>query len=302
MTAIPVNPGRSRARRNAKRLAAASVRSPLAESERTSREARRRRAGSEGQQRLPRLGRGGHQAERQPRRIVTFQHARRARRGVAMAGVGQRAEKRLQLLPRDTAGPEQYRFGAADIEHRGFDADRAGAAVEHRRNAAGELLHDMGRGSGAHVTGAVGTGAGNRPSGLPQQLQRQGMGRHPDCESVQACACQKRDRAVAGPRQHQAQRSRPEPLDHALRPGVNVDEAPREGNVGHVNDQRIESRPSLRGEDPGDGAVVGGIAAEAVDGLGGEGDELARSQQPCGLVDLVGSEQAGHGRTPTPRA
>ena len=47
-----------------------------------------------------------------------------------------------------------------------------------------------------------------------------------------------------------------------------------------MDDQRVEGRPALGGEDRRDRAVVAGVGAEAVDGLGREGDERARAQQP----------------------
>jgi hypothetical protein len=47
---------------------------------------------------------------------------------------------------------------------------------------------------------------------------------------------------------------------------------------GEVDDQRIERRPVLDVEDARDGGVVGGVGAEAVDRLGGEGDDAAGAQ------------------------
>ena len=53
----------------------------------------------------------------------------------------------------------------------------------------------------------------------------------------------------------------------------------------HVADQRVELRPSLGLEDGGDGAFVGGVAAQAVDGLGREGDQPALENEARGLGD-----------------
>ena len=50
-------------------------------------------------------------------------------------------------------------------------------------------------------------------------------------------------------------------------------------------DQRIELRPALGLEDGGDGALVGGVAAQAIDGLGREGDQPALEQEARGLGD-----------------
>jgi hypothetical protein len=42
-----------------------------------------------------------------------------------------------------------------------------------------------------------------------------------------------------------------------------------------MHNQRVEAGPALYLEDLGDGAFVGRIAAEPIDGLGREGDEPA---------------------------
>jgi hypothetical protein len=54
-----------------------------------------------------------------------------------------------------------------------------------------------------------------------------------------------------------------------------------------MHDERIEARPALGGEDRGDRAVAGGIAAEAIDGLGRERDQLALAQGAGGVADLA---------------
>ena len=47
-----------------------------------------------------------------------------------------------------------------------------------------------------------------------------------------------------------------------------------------VDDQRVDRGPPLGLEDPGDGLGVGGVGAQAVDGLGGEGDEAPLASRP----------------------
>ncbi len=46
-----------------------------------------------------------------------------------------------------------------------------------------------------------------------------------------------------------------------------------------MDDQRVEARPVLGREDAGHRPVVGGVGAQAVDGLGREGDQAAGAQQ-----------------------
>ena len=52
-----------------------------------------------------------------------------------------------------------------------------------------------------------------------------------------------------------------------------------------MDDQRVEARPSLGREDRGDGALVGRVGAEPIDGLGRKGDERPVAQQPRGARD-----------------
>ena len=75
---------------------------------------------------------------------------------------------------------------------------------------------------------------------------------------------------------------------------VPLHQPPRLAGIEHVGDQRIELRPSLGLEDLGDGAFVGGVAAQAVDRLGREGHQLALADQPRGFVDarLVDAQRA----------
>ena len=45
--------------------------------------------------------------------------------------------------------------------------------------------------------------------------------------------------------------------------------------IGDMHDQGIEQRAALGGEDRGHGFAIGGVGAQAVDRLGGEGDQAA---------------------------
>jgi hypothetical protein len=47
--------------------------------------------------------------------------------------------------------------------------------------------------------------------------------------------------------------------------------------IGDVNNERIEARPALGLVDAGNGARVGGVGGKAVNGLGRNGDRLART-------------------------
>src|SRR6185312_6032136 len=58
--------------------------------------------------------------------------------------------------------------------------------------------------------------------------------------------------------------------------------------------QRIEPRSSLRTEDRRHGVLVGRIAAQAIDGLGRERDQLAAAQEGGGAIDLCGAQATRH--------
>ena len=94
--------------------------------------------------------------------------------------------------------------------------------------------------------------------------------------------------SVSGPGQN-----RPARRSGAL--GPVGDALPSPGRSRHVDDQGIEGGPALGLEDPGDGGGVGRDRAQAVDGLGGERDQPAASQDPRGLVEQR-SRRAGRDR------
>ena len=81
--------------------------------------------------------------------------------------------------------------------------------------------------------------------------------------------------AAVDQRQDQGQRAGPERLGQPQGVAVEPGDGGGGGEVGQVQDQRVEGRAVLGGEDAGDGAVVGRVGAEAVDGFGREGDEAA---------------------------
>lgn len=65
--------------------------------------------------------------------------------------------------------------------------------------------------------------------------------------------------------------------------------------IGIVADQRIEPRPVLRREHGSDGALVGGIGAQAVNGFGAEGDQPAAAEQGGGTGNArgIGGQKLG---------
>ena len=120
----------------ANRFAAASARSPVA-----LRLSMASRAwGPKPSRASPDCGVLGFDAHRQGRSVVAFQHAG----GFGAAEIDgarhdDRADILLQRFARDAAGTQQRRAGAGEIEHGGFDADLAGAAIEDHRHILGQL-------------------------------------------------------------------------------------------------------------------------------------------------------------------
>src|SRR6185437_2196973 len=58
--------------------------------------------------------------------------------------------------------------------------------------------------------------------------------------------------------------------------------------------QRVEARSSLRTEDCRHGLIAGRVAAQAIDRLGRERDQLAAAQERGGAIDLSGAQTTRH--------
>ena len=199
MTAMRARPRASSARSAAKRLAAASTRSPDgAEIDHGAaawlRQRRRRRPAA------PRPSRTSRASSRSlaRRRVVARQHARRrracpARRCASAIGW---PSTRSMLSRGNAAEPQQHRLGAGHIDHGQFQPERRRPAVEDHGDAVAEIGLHMRRGGRADVAGAVGAGRRDRPTGAPQQRLRHRMRRHPQRDGVEPGGGQIRHRAI----------------------------------------------------------------------------------------------------------
>ena len=87
------------------------------------------------------------------------------------------------------------------------------------------------------------------------------------------------DAAVGAVRQHQRQRAGPEGLGQSCREGIEAGDAVGHGAIGDMGDQRVEARPALGLENTRHGDAVGGIASQAVNRLGRDGDDVAGLKQ-----------------------
>jgi hypothetical protein len=111
-------------------------------------------------------------------------------------------------------------------------------------------------------------------------------------EAVEPGAAQEAGGAVRPARQHQGQRPRPEPIRQQACLGRHPDQRARLIQIRHMDDQRVEARPALGGEDRRGRGIRGGVAAEPVDRLGRKGDEPPGADQRRGTGD-VAADQGG---------
>ena len=70
---------------------------------------------------------------------------------------------------------------------------------------------------------------------------------------------------------------------------------PRVSQVGDMDDQRIEQRAALGGKDRGHRLAIGSVGAQAIDGLGREGDQAAVLQDAGSLGNALGVGGRGAG-------
>ncbi len=191
---------------------------------------------------------------------------------------------RFDIVAGKPAGPQQSRL--ADARHDGgFDADGAGAAVDHQVDAAAQVGQHMGGVGRRHMAGTVGRGRHHRPAEGLEQGRRYPVRRNPHRDAVEPGQRQIGHAAVRPFRQHQGQRARPERRRQPHGGVVENGEALGCRQVRDMGDQRIEGRTALGGVKPGDGLAIAGIGAEPIDGLGRERDQPASLEAGGGGLD-----------------
>ena len=170
-----------------------------------------------------------------------------------------------------------------------FDADRDRAAVDDQIDAPGEVALHMRRGGRRDMARQIGGGRHHRPAESAQDVPRHAGARERGSRRYRARRW--RDRRPGSRRlwQHQRQRPRPEGLRQPRRGGIETGDPPGRGEVGDMGDQGIEGGPALGLIEPGNGGRIGGIGAEAIDGLGRERDQAAFCQA---------ARRLGHGGPP----
>ena len=187
ITAI-VRPATSRARSAAKRLAAASPRSPDSLRLRSATALlRSRERRPEGEQRFAGPDVLRMEAKGRGRRIVRGEHAGRARSIGISAGKCQRpADHRLDRAPIEAAGTEQHGHLAVQADNGRFEANRRRPGVEYDGDQVAEIRRHVRRSGRADMAGAVGAWRGERPAEGRQKLMRHRMGGDPDGDRAEA--------------------------------------------------------------------------------------------------------------------
>jgi hypothetical protein len=171
----------------------------------------------------------------------------------------------------DRAGAQDFRGAAGEVEDGGFDADPAGPAVQHQGHALTQFLAHVLGGGGTDAAEAVGRGGGDAGAEGLEELEGEGVVGHPQAHGVLAAGDDVRHLVAA--LEDQGERSGPEGAGE--RDGFlgNAGGPVRQGlGVGQMDDQRVVGRTPFGGEDLGRGLRVEGVGAQAIDGLGGQGD------------------------------
>ena len=92
----------------------------------------------------------------------------------------------LDRFDRRAARPQQDRVGGRQVEHGRFHAHRTGPAVQHRRDASGQVVQHVLRRGRAHPAGAVRRRRSDWPTGFSQQRERGVVCRDPHRQPCRA--------------------------------------------------------------------------------------------------------------------
>ena len=211
------------------------------------------------------------------------QHARRQRLAASRrhrrAAAPARGRARARSPARGSAArPQQHRLVKA-ADDGGFDPDRDRPAVDDQVDPPGEVALHMRGGGRRDMAGADWPTAPPPARRSARRMARATGWAGTRIATVSSPAVARSATAQSrGFRQHQRQRPRPERLGQPQRGGVEPADLPGGGEIADMGDQRIEGRPALGLVEPRDRRGIGGVGAEAVDGLGRERDQPALAQ------------------------
>ena len=192
------------------------------------------------------------------------------------------------------SGTQQNGLSAGAVDDGGFDAHVAVATVQNQQIGAQFRLHVRGAG-GAHTAKAVGAGCRDTQHAQWQTRLQQSLGhRMRGATQTDRVLTTRRSRGhTALARQDQGEWAGPKSGHQGL---CKVGPLRRKMRhlllAGHMHDERVVGRAALGHKDFRDRRVVRGIGRQAVNGLGGQADQLAVAQSLCSLRDgrFVGTE------------
>ena len=131
----------------------------------------------------------------------------------------------------------------------------------------------------------VGRRGHDRPGERMKDRLRHRVGGNPQRDGLEPGGGQLRDQAARRLWQDQGQRPRPERVRQPHRIGIEAPDRLRRIEVFDMGDQRIERGAALGLVDPRDRGRIGGVGAEAIDGLGRERDQPASREAARGGVN-----------------
>ena len=176
---------------------------------------------------------------------------------------------------------------AIEADDGGFDADRAGAAIENEIDFAIQPFGHVACAGGTQAAGRIGAGGGDCEPGFEQKLLRDGMGGRAHRHRIQARADQQREFAILPTRNHQCQRAGPEGSREIARQRWENAVFACMFIIAHMHDQRIEFGAAFGGEYTGNRGIIGGVGAQAVNRFGRERDKATTPQNFRGGGDGI---------------
>ena len=195
------------------------------------------------------------------------------------------AEDLLEHFARDGAGAQDGRGRLRAVDDGGFDAEAAGAAVEDEGDAPLHVAQDGGGGRRARAAGDVRGRCGDGDACRADHGARDGVFGHADADGREAARDAVGDDVLAP--QDERDGAGAEGGEEFLRGRRDVrSDRVDHGAVCDMEDERIVRGTPFRRVDTRAGSGVEAARAEAVDGLGREGDEPAAPQDGSRARDV----------------
>lgn len=185
-------------------------------------------------------------------------------------------QHRFEVLAGHSAGPEDGRGLACDVDDGRLDADAAGTAVQDEVDGIAELRPDVVSRGGADRAEAVGGRGGDTSAEGREQREGDGMVGHAHGHRLQATRGFQGHPAAAP--QDQRERPWPEVLgQQARRLGHVLDPVAQMLCAADMDDQRVGRWTSLDLEDARDGSGILGVGAQSVDSQNLAGAQMPRA-------------------------